>query len=78
MTNSNGTIPVKPKVLIPEKVSPDGLILLNKSLEVHERKGLSAEQLLEIIPGEYAHSISRVPTDISARNACKSRLSIIP
>ena len=39
----------KSKVLIPEKVSPDGLVLLQKTLDVHEKKGLSAEQLLEII-----------------------------
>ena len=39
----------RPKVLIPEKVSPDGLNLLQKTLDVHEKKGLSPEQLLEII-----------------------------
>lgn len=39
----------KPKVLVPEKVSPDGLALLQKTLDVHEKKGLSPEQLLEII-----------------------------
>ena len=44
----------RPKVLVPEKVSPDGLALLQKTLEVHEKKGLSPEQLLEII-GESHH-----------------------
>jgi D-3-phosphoglycerate dehydrogenase len=39
----------RPKVLVPEKVSPDGLALLQKTLDVHEKKGLSAEQILEII-----------------------------
>jgi D-3-phosphoglycerate dehydrogenase len=39
----------KPKVLIPEKVSPDGLALLRKTLDVHEKKGLSAEDLLAVI-----------------------------
>jgi D-3-phosphoglycerate dehydrogenase len=40
----------KPKVLIPEKVSADGLSLMQKkSLNVEEKKGLSADQLLEII-----------------------------
>jgi hypothetical protein len=39
----------KPKVLIPEKVSPDGLNLMQKTLAVDEKKGLSADQLLEII-----------------------------
>jgi D-3-phosphoglycerate dehydrogenase / 2-oxoglutarate reductase len=37
------------KVLVPEKVSPDGLALLQKTLDVHEKKGLTAEQLEEII-----------------------------
>jgi D-3-phosphoglycerate dehydrogenase / 2-oxoglutarate reductase len=39
----------RPKVLVPEKVSPDGLALLKKTLDVHEKKGLSPEQILEII-----------------------------
>jgi hypothetical protein len=43
---------IAPKVLVPEKVSPDGLALLQKSLDVHERKGLTPEQLEEII-GQY-------------------------
>jgi D-3-phosphoglycerate dehydrogenase len=43
------TAVTRPKVLVPEKVSPDGLALLSKSLEVHEKKGLSQEQILEII-----------------------------
>jgi D-3-phosphoglycerate dehydrogenase / 2-oxoglutarate reductase len=41
----------RPKVLVPEKVSTDGLALLQKTLDVHEKKGLSAEQILEIIGG---------------------------
>jgi hypothetical protein len=41
--------PPRSKVLIPEKVSRDGLNLLQKTLDVHEKKGLSAKQLLEII-----------------------------
>ena len=40
----------QPKVLVPEKLSPDGLALLRKSLDVHERKGLSPQELLEVIP----------------------------
>ncbi|KAK5108439.1 hypothetical protein LTR62_008326 [Meristemomyces frigidus] len=54
-----------PKVLIPEKVSPDGLALLNASVEVHERKGLSAEALIEII-GEYDALIVRSETKVNA------------
>ena len=39
----------RPKVLVPEKVSPDGLALLKKTLDVHEKKGLSADEILDII-----------------------------
>ena len=39
----------RPKVLVPEKVSPDGLALLKQTLDVHEKKGLSAEDILSII-----------------------------
>lgn len=40
----------RPRVLIPEKLSPDGLALLRSSLDVDERKGCSPEELLQIIP----------------------------
>lgn len=61
-------IPVetKPKVLIPEKVSPDGLALLQATLDVHEKKGLSPEQLLEVIP-EYEALIVRSETKVTAQ-----------
>jgi len=55
----------RPKVLIPEKVSPDGLALLQASLEVHERQGLSADQLHYII-GEYDALIVRSETKCTA------------
>lgn len=55
----------KPKVLIPEKVSPDGLALLQSTLDVHEKKGLSPEQLLDIIP-EYEALIVRSETKVTA------------
>lgn len=54
-----------PKVLVPEKLSPDGLALLRKSLDVEERKGLSAEHLLEIIP-DYEALIVRSETKVTA------------
>jgi D-3-phosphoglycerate dehydrogenase len=63
--DSNGTVPVKAKVLIPEKVSPDGLALLSKTLDIHERKGLTPEQLLEIIP-DYEALIVRSETKVTA------------
>ncbi|KAK0919005.1 hypothetical protein LTR91_000931 [Friedmanniomyces endolithicus] len=56
---------VRPKVLIPEKVSPDGLALLKGSLEVHERQGLSADELHEII-GQYDALIVRSETKCTA------------
>lgn len=55
----------RPKVFIPEKVSPDGLALLQASLEVHERKGLSPEDLLQII-GDYDALIVRSETKVTA------------
>ncbi|KAJ5759222.1 hypothetical protein N7520_006378 [Penicillium odoratum] len=54
-----------PKVLVPEKLSPDGLALLRSSLEVDERKGLSAEQLLEII-SNYEALLVRSETKVTA------------
>ncbi|KAK5129746.1 hypothetical protein LTR08_002922 [Meristemomyces frigidus] len=55
----------RPKVLIPEKVSPDGLRLLQASSEVHERKGLSPDDLLSII-GDYDALIVRSETKVTA------------
>lgn len=54
------------KVLIPEKVSPDGLRLLQASLDVHEKKGLSPEELEQIIP-EYEAIIVRSETKVTAK-----------
>ncbi len=64
MATTNG-IQARHKVLIPEKVSPDGLALLQASLEVHERKGLSGSQLEEII-GDYDALIVRSETKCNA------------
>lgn len=61
-TNGHGA---RPKVLIPEKVSPDGLKMLQASLEVHERKGLSPEELEQII-GDYDALIVRSETRVTA------------
>lgn len=54
-----------PKVLVPEKLSPDGLALLRGSLHVDERKGLSHEELLSIIPG-YDAILIRSETKVTA------------
>lgn len=64
MTDTNGASP-RPKVLIPEKVSPDGLRMLQASLEVHEKKGLSADELYQII-GEYDALIVRSETKVTS------------
>lgn len=63
--DSSNSSQSRPKVLIPEKVSPDGLALLQASLDVHERKGLTPEQLLEIIP-DYEALIVRSETKVTA------------
>lgn len=62
----------KPKVLIPEKVSPDGLALLRDLFDVDEKKGLSAEELKAII-GDYEALIVRSETQVTAEllNAAK-------
>jgi D-3-phosphoglycerate dehydrogenase len=56
---------VRPKVLVPEKLSPDGLALLRTSLDVDERRGLSADDLLQIIP-DYEALMVRSETKVTA------------
>ncbi|KAF9697719.1 hypothetical protein EKO04_004453 [Ascochyta lentis] len=67
----------RPKVLIPEKVSSDGLALLQDQFEVHEKKGLSPEELKNII-GDYEALIVRSETQVTADllNAAK-RLKVV-
>nr|POF04506.1 d-3-phosphoglycerate dehydrogenase [Quercus suber] len=65
ISNTNDGSSARPRVLVAEKVSPDGLHLLQKSLDVDERKGLSAEQLIEVI-GEYDAIIVRSETQVTA------------
>lgn len=55
----------RPKVLVPETLSADGLALLCSDLDVDERKGLSAEELLEIIPN-YEALVVRSETKVTA------------
>jgi D-3-phosphoglycerate dehydrogenase / 2-oxoglutarate reductase len=55
----------RPKVLVPEKLSPDGLALLRAELDVHERKGLTPDELLQIIP-EYEALLVRSETKVTA------------
>ncbi|KAI9818886.1 MAG: hypothetical protein M1827_007707 [Pycnora praestabilis] len=60
---SNGESP-RPKVLVPEKLSPDGVALLRSTLDVDERKGLSPEELISVIPG-YEALIVRSETKVT-------------
>lgn len=62
VNSSNGP---RPRVLVPEKLSPDGLALLRDTLDVDERKGLSAEELLKIIP-EYEALLVRSETKVTS------------
>ena len=55
----------RPRVLVPEKLSPDGLALLRSTLDVDERKGLSADELLDII-GQYDALLIRSETKVTA------------
>ena len=69
---TNGVSSPKPKILIPEKVSPDGLALLQSSFDVEEKRGLDPEQLQEII-ADYDGLIIRSETKVTASllNAAK-------
>ncbi|TVY58402.1 D-3-phosphoglycerate dehydrogenase, partial [Lachnellula suecica] len=55
----------RPKVLIPEKVSPDGLALLSPHFEIDQPKGPSAEELISIIPN-YQALVIRSETKVTA------------
>ena len=54
----------RPRILVPEKVSPDGLAMLS-DFDVDSRVGLSAEELLQIIPA-YQGLIVRSETKVTA------------
>lgn len=56
----------KPRILVPEKVSPDGLALLKDDCQVDLRPGLSPEDLLAQIP-EYHALIVRSETKVTAQ-----------
>ncbi|KAJ9385504.1 hypothetical protein DTO063F5_4279 [Paecilomyces variotii] len=55
----------RPKALVAEKLSTEGLALLRETLEVHERHKLSPEQLLAIIP-HYDALLVRSETKVTA------------
>ncbi|TPX14658.1 uncharacterized protein E0L32_005350 [Thyridium curvatum] len=55
----------RPRILVPEKVSPDGLAMLTEHYDVDSRPGLSAEELLRAIPS-YQGLIVRSETKVTA------------
>jgi len=55
----------KPRILVPEKVSPDGLALLSAEYAVDTRLGLTADELIETIPNYHA-LIVRSETKVTA------------
>lgn len=55
---------MRPRVLVPEKLSPDGLALLRTTLDVDEKKGLSSDELLGII-GQYDALLIRSETQVT-------------
>ena len=73
-----GSIPSSlPKVLVPEKLSPDGLSILSTTLEVHEKKGLSPNELLEVIP-KYDALVIRSETKVTSTVlAAGTRLKVV-
>ncbi|KAL2692147.1 hypothetical protein Neosp_002553 [[Neocosmospora] mangrovei] len=63
-TPSNGTSN-RPRILVPEKVSPDGLALFTPHFDVDIRKGLSPAELVSLIPN-YHGLIVRSETQVTA------------
>ena len=55
----------RPRILVPEKVSAEGLALLRSLYEVDTRTGLSAEELVQLIPS-YHGLIVRSETKVTA------------
>lgn len=53
-----------PKVLVPEKLSPEGLAHLRTALAVDERKGLSADEIKQLI-SQYDALIVRSETKVT-------------
>lgn len=59
----------RPRVLVPEKISPDGIALLSKDLNVDQLGPLTADELLSLIPAYDAliiRSESRVTAEVLA------------
>ncbi|TGO33673.1 hypothetical protein BHYA_0233g00050 [Botrytis hyacinthi] len=65
LDNTSSESSNRPKILIPEKVSVDGLALLGNTFEIHQPKNLSPADLLGIIP-HYSALIIRSETKVTA------------
>ncbi|EGX90940.1 d-3-phosphoglycerate dehydrogenase [Cordyceps militaris CM01] len=55
----------RPRILVPEKLSPDGLALLTPHFDVDVRQNVSAEELVRIIP-DYQGLLVRSETKVTA------------
>ncbi|KAK6073424.1 phosphoglycerate dehydrogenase [Seiridium cupressi] len=68
--HSTSSSPSKPRILVPEKVSPDGLALLSSDFDVDSRPGgLSPQELIDLIPsyhGLIVRSETRVTSSVLA------------
>ncbi|KAF7950289.1 hypothetical protein EAE96_007577 [Botrytis aclada] len=65
LDNTSSDSSNRPKILIPETVSVDGLALLGNAFDIHQPKNLSPTDLLEIIP-HYSALIIRSETKVTA------------
>ncbi|POR38470.1 D-3-phosphoglycerate dehydrogenase [Tolypocladium paradoxum] len=61
---SGQTTPNRPRILVPEKVSQDGLALLTPHFDVDVKLGLAPDELISIIPG-YHGLIVRSETKVT-------------
>ena len=74
---SDNSTSSRPKILIPEKVSPDGLALLAPHFDINQPKSLTASSLLELIP-TYSALIIRSETKVtSAVLAAAKNLKVV-
>lgn len=63
--DSHSTSAGKPRILVPEKVAPDGLALLTSDFEVDLRPGLAPDELIRLVPS-YHGLIVRSETKVTA------------
>ena len=77
MMEGNHEDATRPKALCPEKLSPDGLALLRETIDVDERKGPTAEELIKVIPA-YDALLVRSETKVTAELlAAAKRLKVV-